>query len=122
MVDLYRLGREQFAEVTASSIPAPTMAATMTFGAATPGGGNATYSGLTMEDFKDGKIATSRADGFAFTLAAQQAGKAEKMTGNMANFAAARAANHRRQHQSRRRTRYHRQSRCGNCRRGDRPF
>jgi hypothetical protein len=88
ILDLYRLGLEQFVEVTASSISAPTMAATMNFGAATPGGGTATYSGLAMEGIKDGRIATFKADGFAFTVNMLQAGKAGKMTGNMANIAA----------------------------------
>jgi len=60
----------------------------MNFGAATPGGGTATYSGLAMEGIKDGRIATFRADGFAFTVNMLQAGKAEKMTGNMADLAA----------------------------------
>ena len=75
IVDLYRLVLEQFAEVTASSISAPTMAATMNFGAATPGGGTATYSGLAMEGIEDGRIATFRADGFAFTVNMLQAGR-----------------------------------------------
>ena len=88
IVDLYRVGLEQLAEVTASSISAPTVAATVNFGAATPGGGTATYSGLAMEGIKDGKIATFKAEGLTFTVNMLQAGKAERMTGNMANLAA----------------------------------
>jgi hypothetical protein len=88
IVDLYRVGLEQLAEVTASSISAPTVAATVNFGAATPGGGTATYSGLAMEGIKDGKIATFKAEGLTFTVNMLQAGKAERMTGNLANLAA----------------------------------
>jgi hypothetical protein len=88
VIDLYRFGLEQFAGVTASSITAPSLAATMSFSAATPGGGDVAYSGLAMEGIKDGKVATMKVDGFIFTVTTQQAGKAEKMTGNLANLAA----------------------------------
>ena len=78
IVDLYRVGLEQLAEVTASSISAPTVAATVNFGAATPGGGTATYSGLAMEGIKDGKIATFKAEGLTFTVNMLQAGQSRE--------------------------------------------
>ena len=86
-IDLYRFGLEQFASITASSITAPSLAGTMNFGAATPGGGDVTYSGLAMEGIKDGKIASMKVDAFVFTINMQPAGKAEKLTGNLANLA-----------------------------------
>jgi len=59
----------------------------MNFGAATPGGGDFAYSGLSMQGIKDGKIAAMKADGFVFTVNTQQAGKPDKLTGNLANIA-----------------------------------
>jgi hypothetical protein len=86
-VDVYRFALEQFAGVTASSITAPSLAGTMNFGAATPGGGEFTYSGFAMQGIKDGKIDATKVDGVVFTVTMQQAGKAEKITGNLANVA-----------------------------------
>ena len=87
LIDIYRFALEQFAGVTASSITAPSLAGTMNFGAATPGGGEFAYSGLAMQGIKDGKIAIMKVDGSVFTVNTQQAGKADKLTGNLANVA-----------------------------------
>jgi hypothetical protein len=87
IIDIYRFALEQFASVSASSITASSIAGTMNFGAATPGGGEFAYSGLSMQGIKDGKIAAMKADGFIFTVNTQQAGKADKLAGNLANFA-----------------------------------
>jgi hypothetical protein len=86
VIDVYRFALEQFADVTAASITAPSIAATMKFAAATPGDGEVAYSGLVMNGIKDGKIASMKADGAVFTFNLQQAGKTEKLTGNLANF------------------------------------
>lgn len=87
LIDVYRFAIEQFAAITASSVTAPSLAGTIKFGAAMPGGGEVAYSGLAMQDIKDGKIASVKVDGFAFTVNTQQAGKADKLTGNLANVA-----------------------------------
>jgi hypothetical protein len=87
IIDIYRFALEQFASVSASSITASSIAGTMNFGAATPGGGEFAYSGLSMQGIKDGKIAAMKADGFVFTVNTQQAGKADKLAGNLANMA-----------------------------------
>ena len=86
-IDVYRFALEQFADVTASSVTVPSLAGTINFGAATPGGGDIAYSGLAMQGIKDGKIASMKVDGFVFTANMQQAGKAQKLTGNLANLA-----------------------------------
>jgi hypothetical protein len=88
LIDLYRFAAGQFAGVTASSIKAPNVSGIMKFGAATPGGGEFAYSGLAMEGIKDGKIVSTKTDGFVFTANTQEAGKATKLTGNIGNFAA----------------------------------
>jgi len=49
IIDMYRFALEQFASVSASSITASSIAGTMNFGAATPGGGDFAYSGLSMQ-------------------------------------------------------------------------
>lgn len=87
VIDVYRFAIEQFAGITAASVTAPSVAGTMNFGAAMPGGGDFAYSGLAMQGIKEGKIATMKADGFVFTVNTQQAGKADKLTGNVADIA-----------------------------------
>ena len=81
---MYRFALEQFASVSASSITASSIAGTVNFGGATPGGGEFAYSGLSMQDIKDGKIAVMKIDGFVFTVTTQQAGKADKLAGTAA--------------------------------------
>jgi hypothetical protein len=87
LIDVYRFALEQFAAIRASSVTAPSLVGTMNFGAATPGGGDVAYSGLATEGINDGKIASLKVDGFVFTVNMQPAGKAEKLTGNLANLA-----------------------------------
>jgi hypothetical protein len=88
IIDLYRFSLEQLVGVSASSVTIPSIAATMNFGDATPGGGSVAYSGLSVQGVRDGKIAAMKAEGLAFTVNMQQAGKPEKLTGNISNIAA----------------------------------
>jgi hypothetical protein len=46
-----------------------------------------TYSGSALRDIKNGKIASMQIERLAFTANTQQAGRADKLTGEMANFA-----------------------------------
>jgi len=86
--DVYRTALEQFAAVTASSITAPSLAATMNQGAATPGSGEVAYTGLAIQGIKDGKIASTKIGGVVFTVTIQPAGgKPDKLTGNLADVA-----------------------------------
>ena len=75
IIDMYRSAIEQFVRVSASSVTIPTITGTMNFGGTVPAGGDFTYSGLSMQGIKDGKIAAMKADGFDFTVNTQQAGK-----------------------------------------------
>ncbi|MHC2335019.1 hypothetical protein [Bradyrhizobium sp. USDA 4454] len=93
IVELYRFGFTQVASVNASSVTAPTLTGTMTFSAAAHvgdgAGGAFDYSGLAIENLKDGKIASSKTDKVAFRINTQpQAGKPVTMTGDLANAAA----------------------------------
>lgn len=86
--DVYRSVLEQFAGVAAASITAPSLSGTINSGVATPGGGEVAYTGLAMQDIKDGKVASARIDSAMFTVNAQgAAGKPDKLTGNLANIA-----------------------------------
>jgi hypothetical protein len=85
LMDMRLFALKQLAGITAASITAPSVAATINFGGATPGSGDVTYSGIAVENIKDGKIASVKVDGFVFTVNMQPAGKPEKFTGNLAN-------------------------------------
>jgi hypothetical protein len=84
---LYRLALDQIAAVTASSVTAPSVVGTINYGDATPAGGDYAYSGLALRDIKDGKIATMTVERVIFTVNMQQDGKAEKLTGAIADIA-----------------------------------
>ena len=58
IIDVYRSALEQFATVSASAVSAPSIAASINFGAVMSG--DFTYSGTALRDIKDGKIATTR--------------------------------------------------------------
>ena len=66
----------------------PTITGTINFGAAMSG--EFVYSGMALRDIKDGKIATMQVERANFTVNTQQAGKADKMTGEIAQYRLAR--------------------------------
>ena len=89
LFDLYRFGFEQLASISAASVSVPEVKGTITFGPQMHSdGGEFAYSGLALENLKDGKIASIKTDGFTFTVNSQPAGKPIKMTGNLANLVA----------------------------------
>jgi hypothetical protein len=83
-IDAYRFALEQFAEITASSVTAPSLAATIDFGDA--GNGSVTYSGLEIQDIRNGNIASVRVGEFTFAVHIQQAGKAQSITGDVVDI------------------------------------
>ncbi|MBI5262837.1 MAG: hypothetical protein HY852_13575 [Bradyrhizobium sp.] len=85
LIETYRSVLQRFAAVTASSITAPTISLAFSAGTAAPGGGEATYSGLAIQGVREGRISTVKIDGVAFTTTAQQAGKTDKLSGNISN-------------------------------------
>ena len=85
IIDVYRSAFEQFAAVSATSVSAPSITGTINFGAAMSG--DFAYSGTALQDIKGGKIATMQVERANFTVNTQQAGKADKMTGEIANLA-----------------------------------
>lgn len=85
IIDAYRSVLQQFAAISAKSIEAPTISGTLNFGPAMSG--EFTYSGTTLRDIKAGKIASTHVDRASFSFDMQQAGKADKMTGEILNIA-----------------------------------
>jgi hypothetical protein len=87
LIDNYRLALQQFAGVTASSVTAPDLVMTIDVSGLVSGG-QYTYSGLSLQGIKGGKIATMKVDRMAFAAEMNQAGKPSKLTGNFANLTA----------------------------------
>src|SRR5215207_33905 len=84
IIDAYRSGLEQFAAMSATSVSAPSFAGTINFGPVMSG--EFVYSGMVLQDIKGGKIAAMQIERANFTVNTQQAGKADKMTGEIANL------------------------------------
>jgi hypothetical protein len=84
IIDAYRSGLEQFAAMSATSVSAPSFAGTINFGPLMSG--EFVYSGMVLQDIKAGKIAAMQVERANFTVNTQQAGKADKMTGEIANL------------------------------------
>jgi hypothetical protein len=90
LIDLYRVGFELIANMTAASVTTPSLTGTMNFSAAVQGGagsGEFTYSGFTMEGLKEGRIATMKASEAIFRFV-QPAGMTKTITGSLTDFAA----------------------------------
>jgi hypothetical protein len=86
--DIYRFVLEHFAAVTAASITAPTLATAVNLGGGPmSGSGDYTYSGITLRDIKDGKIAATTIDRMVFSASIGVAGKPEKISGDVTGFA-----------------------------------
>jgi hypothetical protein len=85
-IDMYRAALQQFTAVTASSVTAPSIVGTLDYGAAT-GGANYTYSDVALRDIKNGNVATTTMGRVVFSVDTPQAGKAEKLAGDIADLA-----------------------------------
>ena len=86
--EIYRFALGRFAAITATSVTAPGLSATINSGVAAPGGGEVAYTGFAMQGIKDGKIASTRIDGVTFTVNVQPVGgKPDNLTGNLADIA-----------------------------------
>ncbi|MCA6107351.1 hypothetical protein [Bradyrhizobium cenepequi] len=88
LIDIYRFALQQFTVVAASSVTIPSLSGTINDGAGTLGGGEFAYSGIALQDIKDGKVASTKVDGFTFAVNAPQAGRREKLTGTLSNLVA----------------------------------
>jgi len=85
IIDVYRFSLEQFAAISATSVAAPSVVGTINFGPTLSG--EFVYSDTVLRDIKGGKIAAMQIERANFTANTQQAGKADKMTGEITNLA-----------------------------------
>ncbi|CCD93484.1 conserved exported hypothetical protein [Bradyrhizobium sp. ORS 375] len=96
LLESYRALIQQFVAINASALTIPRATGTMEGGPAA-GPAEFTYSGFTVENIKDGRIASYRLDEVAFTMSMQQpankfaasagqSGKIEKMQGRIADI------------------------------------
>ena len=88
LVDVYRYYLDQFADVTASSIVAPTTTVTVESGSNGPISGDFAHSGLAIQNIKQGHISTVKQDRAVFNLNVHEPGKQDKLTGEIANIIA----------------------------------
>lgn len=85
LADLYRYLLAQYASVTASSLTAPTLTMSFDSCGGPGGGGEITYSGLTIQNLKHGKIDAMKADRATISVDVKQPGKQDKLTGEVSN-------------------------------------
>ena len=88
--EIYRFALEHFAAVSAASVAIPSVAATVrpaaTGGAA--GTGDYNYTGLSLHEIRNGRIATIGVDRVALNVVIETAGKQETMSGTVEKLAA----------------------------------
>ena len=85
IIEAYRSALAQFAAVSAASITAPTIVGTIS-NVGTMTSAEFTYTGVALREIKNGKIASAQIERNAFTASTQQAGKSDKLTGEILNF------------------------------------
>ncbi|WFU68997.1 hypothetical protein [Bradyrhizobium sp. CB2312] len=86
LADVYRYVLGQYASITATSLTAPTLTMDFDSGSAAGGSGELTYSGLTMQNLKHGKVDAMKADRAAISIDVKQPGRADKLTGELSNI------------------------------------
>ena len=86
LIDLYRYVLGQYASVTASSLTAPTLTMSFDSGSGPGGSGEITYSGLVIQNLKQGKIDAIKADRATISADVRQPGKPDKLTGELSNI------------------------------------
>ncbi|QPF88911.1 hypothetical protein [Bradyrhizobium commune] len=86
LIDMYRFVLDQYANVTASSVTAPTITIAFDAGKGAGGNGEVVYSGLAVQKLAQGKMDAMKADRATFTIDVPQPGKADKLTGEMSDI------------------------------------
>ncbi|CCD98683.1 hypothetical protein [Bradyrhizobium sp. STM 3809] len=97
LLESYRALIQQFVAINASALTIPRANGTMEGGPAAAGPAEFTYTGFTVENIKDGRIASYKLDEVAFTMSMQQpanklaassgqSGKVEKMQGRITDI------------------------------------
>lgn len=86
LIDMYRFVLDQYANVTASSVIAPTLAVAFDAGKSAGGSGEVAYSGLAIQKLGQGKIAAIKTERASFTINVPQPGKADRLTGEVSDI------------------------------------
>ena len=86
VLDAYRFGLEQFANVTATSVIVPNLTVVLNTGANTVSDADVTYSGLAIRNINHGKIDTAKIDRAVFAITTQQPARPEKLTGELSDM------------------------------------
>ena len=86
VLDAYRFGLEQFANVTATSVVVPSLTVVLNTGAGATGDADITYSGLAIRNINHGKIDTAKIDHAVFVITTQQPARPEKLTGELSDM------------------------------------
>ncbi len=86
LIELYRYVLGQYASITASSLMAPTLTMSFDSGSGPGGSGEITYSGLVIQNLKQGKISAMKADRATISVDVRQPGKPDKLTGELSNI------------------------------------
>jgi len=86
LIALYRYVLDQYVGIQASSLTAPTLTMTFDSGSAAGGSGEATYSGLAIQNLTHGKIDAMKADRATISIDVKQPGKPDKLTGELSNI------------------------------------
>ncbi|WP_027517571.1 hypothetical protein [Bradyrhizobium sp. WSM1417] len=86
LIDMYRFVLDQYANVTASYVIAPSLAVVFDAGKSAGGSGEVAYSGLAIQKLGQGKIAAIKAERASFTINVPQPGKADKLTGEVSDI------------------------------------
>lgn len=84
-IDFYRFALERFAGISAASVSIQSIVGSLELSGAAPVAGDFSYSDIAMDGIKDGKIATTKVASAVYTLNTQQAGRPDKVTGNLTN-------------------------------------
>lgn len=85
-LDLYRFVLARFTEVAASAVTIPQLSAAVKLSSAVQTAGDITYSEISIEGIKDGKIATAKVEKGDITYTNQIAGKSQSFSGTFANL------------------------------------
>ncbi|MET4197379.1 hypothetical protein [Bradyrhizobium sp. LA6.12] len=86
LIEMYRYALSLYTGVTASSLTAPTLTMSFDSGNAAAGSGEFTYTGLAIQNLKQGKIDAMKADRAVISVEVKQPGKPDKLTGELSNI------------------------------------
>jgi hypothetical protein len=85
-LDLYRFALARFTQLAASSVAIPQLSAAMKIASSVQSTGDTTYSGISIDGVKDGKIATVKVKKGDIAYTNQVAGKPQSFSGTFGNL------------------------------------